>query len=597
MPTRPKTHSSGRTARTTATHTAARAWLYLLDAEVKLYRFGSITFPAHCSLLYLAHPDNIQPQLTAIGEGQDSDDLRQVILQTITGDVSQTIASRAESSKDLFGELHIALCNENSAEYNKQLKRAPCLTDASFRELAQFTKHHRFRYKMALKGINLPGVDVDHIVNYTAVLGRVVQWYKEQCRQSTALLLAEFSGSGDSENLGSSSSSLPADTEVVSRDGETLRRAAQAPAAPPSPSPSPTRTHGPAEMAIAQYARCDITSITTHSPSPAEPLALVPFTTTAVTVANTALTFTLSKRIQVEIHKAHELDSSYTAFLQGLPDQPPGKRLRSSGNPCTTLATMDDAFSFTEKEANQAVSGDVTRGTAWNTIKILGAAPPQLRLIDGSTLIDIGSGYGGFLFHAAARRPEVRFTGIEIKKAVYEESKRILRDLQEDGYEIDNVDIHHGTFDMLEKKIGTDYSHVYAFDYCFDDQTTQLGTSKIERLADALRRIPFKIFCSSKSIAFWEEYDLFLATVPFAPSIQKEVEKAKYTISGSGESHRMYFYRKITLPSPSASVSTDPLEDLVTLVDQKLYGLSKEDRSRFLHRMAARHLLFTQPPL
>ena len=257
---------------------------------------------------------------------------------------------------------------------------------------------------------------------------------------------------------------------------------------------------------------------------------------------------------------------------------------------------MDDAFSFTEKEANQAVSGDVTRGTAWNTIKILGAAPPQLRLIDGSTLIDIGSGYGGFLFQAAARLPGVRFTGIEIKKAVYEESKRILRDLQEDGYKIDNVDIHHGTFDMLEKKIGTDYSHVYAFDYCFDDQTTQLGTSKIERLADALRRIPFKIFCSSKSIAFWEDYDLFLATVPFAPSIQKEVEKAKYTISGSGESHRMYFYRKITLPSPSTSVSTDPLEDLFTLVDQKLYGLSKEDRSRFLHRMAARHLLFTQPP-
>ena len=72
--------------------------------------------------------------------------------------------------------------------------------------------------------------------------------------------------------------------------------------------------------------------------------------------------------------------------------------------------------------------------------------------------------------------------------------------------------------------------------------------------------------------------------------------KAKYTISGSGESHRMYFYRKITLPSPSTSLSTDPLEDLLTLVDQKLYGLSKEDRSRFLHRMAARHLLFTQPP-
>ena len=320
--------------------------------------------------------------------------------------MSQTIASRAESSKDLFGELHTALCNENSAEYNKQLKRAPCLTDASFRELAQFTKHHRFRYKMALKGIDLPGVDVDHIVNYTAVLSRVVQWYKEQWRQSTALALAEFSGSGESENLGPSSSSLPVDTEVVSRDDETLRRAAQAPAAPPSPSPSPTRTHGPAEMAIAQYARCDITSITTHSPSPAEPLALVPFTTTAVTVANNALAEKCSKRIQGEIHKAHELDSSYTAFLQGLPDQPPAKRLRSSGNPCTTLATMDDAFSFTEKEANQAVSGDVTRGTAWNTIKILGAAPPQLRLIDGSTLIDIGSGYGGFLFQAPRVDPK-----------------------------------------------------------------------------------------------------------------------------------------------------------------------------------------------
>ena len=594
MPTRPKAHSSGRTARTTAAHTAARAWLYLLDAEVKLHRFGSITFPAHCSILYLAHPDNIQHQLTAIGEGQDSDDLRQVILQTITGDVSQTIASRAESSKDLFEKLHIALCNESSAEYNKQLKLAPCLTDVSFREQAQFTKHHRFRYKMALKGINLSGVDVDHIVNYTAVLGRVVQWYKEQCRQSTALALAEFSGSGDSENLGPSSSSLPVDTEVVSRDDETLRRAAQAPAAPPSPSPSPTRTHGSAEMTLAQYARCDITSITTHLPSPAEPLALVPFTTTAVTVANTALAEKCSKRIQGEIHKAHELDSSYTAFLQGLPDQPPGKRLRSSGNPCTTLATLDDAFSFTEKEARQAVSGDVTKGTAENTTRILGLAPAHLRLTDGSTLIDIGSGYGSFLFQAAMRRPRVRFTGIEIKKGTCEMSQKILRELQGEGYNIDNVNIHHGTFDMLEKTIGTNFSHVYAFDYCFDDQTSSDGTSKIKRLADALRRIPFKIFCSSKSIGFWAKLDLSLAQVQFAPGVGDE--KAKYTIARSGESHRMYFYQKDPAPSPFPFSPANPLQELFTIVEQRLVALSPQDRSRFLYRMAARHLQFTQPP-
>merc|ERR1711965_811861 len=136
-------------------------------------------------------------------------------------------------------------------------------------------------------------------------------------------------------------------------------------------------------------------------------------------------------------------------------------------------------------------------------------------------------GYGSFLFQAAMRRPGVRFTGIEIKKGTCEMSQKILRELQGEGYKIDNVNIHHGTFDMLEETIGTNFSHVYAFDYCFDDQTSSDGTSKIERLANALRRIPFKIFCSSKSIAFWEDHDLFLATVPFAPSTQKEVEKAK----------------------------------------------------------------------
>ena len=72
----------------------------------------------------------------------------------------------------------------------------------------------------------------------------------------------------------------------------------------------------------------------------------------------------------------------------------------------------------------------------------------------------------------------------------------------------------------------------------------------MEPLAAALRRIPFKIFCSSKPINFWAEYGLLLSEVQFDPSVG--VDKAKYIISRSSQSCRMYFYQKVVLPSPLA---------------------------------------------
>ena len=120
------------------------------------------------------------------------------------------------------------------------------------------------------------------------------------------------------------------------------------------------------------------------------------------------------------------------------------------------------------------------------------AAPPHLRLVDGSSLLDIGSGYGSFVFQAAMRRPKVQVTGVEIKIGVCETSQCILRDLQADGFELDNVTIHHGSLDTLEKKIGMNFSHVYAFDYSFNNQSPSGSKDLMEPLAAALRRIPFK---------------------------------------------------------------------------------------------------------
>ena len=160
--------------------------------------------------------------------------------------------------------------------------------------------------------------------------------------------------------------------------------------------------------------------------------------------------------------------------------------------------------------------------------------------------------------------------------------RALQEQLQLEGHPpLDNVTFYHGEASAVIKEKKLSFSHIYSFDYCIDN------SDYIGKLADAIEHMPFKIFCSSKTAAYWDRLELYVKEITFDKGVKNDID---FHVSRSKERHRMYFYEKQHL---SSSLVHTTLHELMGTVDKSLALFTQQDRIRFFHMVTMRHLRFT----
>ena len=180
----------------------------------------------------------------------------------------------------------------------------------------------------------------------------------------------------------------------------------------------------------------------------------------------------------------------------------------------------------------------------------------------------------------------MQVVGIEVKQSAYQASMDALRELQEllrqEGHPpLDNVTFYHGEASAVIKEKDLKFSHVYSFDYSINN------SDYMDKLADVIENMPFKIFCSSKTAAYWDQFELYVKEITFDKGVKNDID---FHISRSKERHRMYFFKK-KHEDPSPIHKTLP--ELLGAVDRSIARFTQQDVVRFFHQVTMRQLRFT----
>ena len=161
--------------------------------------------------------------------------------------------------------------------------------------------------------------------------------------------------------------------------------------------------------------------------------------------------------------------------------------------------------------------------------------------------------------------------------------RALQEQLQLEGHPpLDNVTFYRGEASAVIKEKDLKFSHVYSFDYSINN------SDYMDKLADVIENMPFKIFCSSKTAAYWDRFELYVKEITFDEGVKNDID---FHISRSKERHRMYFYKKKRGEDPSPFHKTLP--ELLKAVDRSIATFTPQDVVRFFHQVTMRHLRYT----
>jgi hypothetical protein len=136
--------------------------------------------------------------------------------------------------------------------------------------------------------------------------------------------------------------------------------------------------------------------------------------------------------------------------------------------------------------------------------------PQEYRLTNSSILVDLGSGYGRFVFAAKILCNVAQSIGIEYSQTRHDYANKChnkIKKKQTSGNE--TVDINVKGVKLLQgdlcsetyKRTLSKCTHVYAFDARFSDDT-------MHAMCQLLNEIPFKLFCSFRETQCLQRYGL-----------------------------------------------------------------------------------------
>ena len=142
-----------------------------------------------------------------------------------------------------------------------------------------------------------------------------------------------------------------------------------------------------------------------------------------------------------------------------------------------------------------------------------------------SHFVDLGSGFGKVVFHAALHSRVGRVSGIELISQRYAMSQNILQQLQQKGLNT-HITFTLGSVTDISLYTGAGYTHIFAFDAAFDAVTCQA-------IAQILCALPqWRVFVSYRTQKDWQKWGLTMTAVA----------KMALKMSVSGELKRMHIF-------------------------------------------------------
>ena len=177
--------------------------------------------------------------------------------------------------------------------------------------------------------------------------------------------------------------------------------------------------------------------------------------------------------------------------------------------------------------------GELRKGSTRALVERLQSiGEPALRLGRNSSFLDIGCGFGQVVLQVSVRVPQAECVGMELVPFRLQGARKALSALRAEGLPLSNVTFEEGDACELLKVGRTPFTHVYAFDLCFEEETLQ-------GMADVLSSIPFAILASFHTALRWTKRGLRV----------KEVGRIKPAYMAlCKERHTLYLLMKDTCP-------------------------------------------------
>jgi SAM-dependent methyltransferase len=164
------------------------------------------------------------------------------------------------------------------------------------------------------------------------------------------------------------------------------------------------------------------------------------------------------------------------------------------------------------------------------------------RLGPHSTFLDVGSGFGQVVLQVSVRVPGAHCVGVELVPSRIEGARNALWKLREAGLPLSDVVFYAGDVCELLQRSGDCFSHIYAFDYSFDEETLQ-------GLADVLHTMPFAVLASFHPAAKWTDRGLCVRTVG-------KIQPAG--MARCNERHTLYLLANVPSTRPKTRAATVP---------------------------------------
>lgn len=140
--------------------------------------------------------------------------------------------------------------------------------------------------------------------------------------------------------------------------------------------------------------------------------------------------------------------------------------------------------------------GELRQGTIAKLVDMLGAQSGLSALTPASKFLDVGCGFGQVVMEVSLLIPGLRCVGMELVPSHIRGARRALRSLRRDGIPLPDVVLHEGGACALLEQSCEHFSHVYAFDLCFEEET-------LRGVAEALRSMPFSVLVSFHRAEAW----------------------------------------------------------------------------------------------
>ena len=507
---------------------AARAWLTVALVEARSWHSRGGLASLNMSTLFVIHPANINellcdcPDLLATQIRQAGQDgvtrvLRRQLLP------SATTAPEEVYGKDMLQTLISGdLSNEDPTDFNNKVLDH-CSAGGVLVPFIKDLKHVRLRWSQKVREFMEPGASFPSAApDCQAARACIIEWYNSSCAGRLT-----FTPAATAVATNPTSASEPSTLPLADTAGTSLPSSA-----------TPNNMVGSANMLLAlSGSEEDSGQVTTRAGSGVDEGDDQVSTradsgyigaSTSSTVSAPLTTLRLPDRTEAGKAIESAIKPLAAAYCRGQShqDHPPGKRPRREPS------LQSGARPFEQGPTQE----DVCKSTVYNIVDFLVKdVNEELRFRHGSSFLDIGSGFGNVVLQAAICVPDVRCVGVEVVQDIWLQSRKVLSRLRLQGYPLDNVALYSGEASKFITGSGEAFTHIYSFDMVF-------MKADRERLARVLSPMPFKVFCSSRSLSDWADEGLYLERI-------EPPKKIQYTFAASGRTRQTFFYTKAALPS------------------------------------------------